>query len=110
MCREGFDCSTKGPSFEIQPCTNTPCPDEIQLDRRKRQWSSWTSWSICESGKMHRTRSCNSPLVFLCDGYSKEEKNCNEGLNELESVSKLPQWSEWSNWSSCSCFTLKVPF
>jgi hypothetical protein len=42
----------------------------------------------------------------LCDGFAKEEKECNASESTRE-TSNLPQWSEWSSFSACSCFTLK---
>ncbi|KAI6209515.1 hypothetical protein M3Y96_00229400 [Aphelenchoides besseyi] len=111
-CRLGHDCSSDGLSFEIQACSVAPCPGETKtLDRRKR-WSEWSSWSICslpcDGGRQTRQRTCESPLVFLCEGYSREERGCNPQACDLSTTEvKLPEWSAFSEFSACSCFTLR---
>ncbi|KAI1724133.1 thrombospondin type 1 domain-containing protein [Ditylenchus destructor] len=77
-------------------------------------WSEWENWSDCSKpcngGRQMRSRKCLASLVFLCDGYAKEERPCNTKpcavKNEPDNEIALPIWSEWSGWSSCSCFTL----
>lgn len=52
--------------------------------------------------------------MFLCDGYGKEERPCNntkachttKATLSLPNNDGFPEWSDWSEWSQCSCFSL----
>jgi len=66
-------------------------------------WSTWGSWSFCNSqtGKKTRTRQCDNPAPLhggaTCSGSSNEQASCpvNGG------------WSAWGSWSSCNSQTGK---
>uniref|UniRef100_A0A915EMN2 Uncharacterized protein n=1 Tax=Ditylenchus dipsaci TaxID=166011 RepID=A0A915EMN2_9BILA len=114
-CPDGKDCSTTGLSFEIEACNIQPCSTSFNVECQfVSEWQEWNHCSkSCGGGRQMRTRKCLASLIFLCDGYAKEERPCNTKAcdaadqvqqNKLENV--IPEWSDWSDWSKCSCFTL----
>lgn len=41
------------------------------------EWGQWTSCSTsCGDGRQSRHRKCKAAFVFLCDGFSYEQRPC----------------------------------
>jgi len=57
-----------------------------------KQWESWGQWSVCTvtcgKGVQERTRECESPKFWLCEGRSSDRRLCSETPCPSKSKSK----------------------
>ena len=96
----GRNCSSLGPSVDIQPCNMFPCP----VDGGYTEWGNFTQCTqSCGNGTMYRTRNCSNPSP-LYGG-----KNCSTlgGAIEVKICNAFPcpidgGYTSWSEFTRCS--------
>lgn len=96
----GKNCSSLGPSIDIQPCNVFPCP----IDGGYTLWGNFTQCTLsCGIGTMYRTRNCTNPVSQHggknCSviGPAMEVKTCNEHPCPIHGG-----YTSWSEFSECS--------
>ena len=96
----GKNCSSLGPSVDIQHCNVFPCP----INGGYTEWGNFTQCTqSCGNGTMYRTRNCSNPAPLYggknCSllGPAMDVKKCN-----AHPCPKDGGYTSWSEFTTCS--------